>query len=497
MKIGLKYNKFSLSKRIFIAMIFLVIIASILIVSITIYQYKEQANDYHLNRLKRKEEAIKSALAYDFDRITKNKFKKSTDHKLEIEYLIKVLDEKLKEIADVHNLDINIYDLNGKLLRSSKVKFPKDTAFFNLTPYVLNKINKSEEHRLVLPTESPDGKKFMSSYSFIKDANAKVIGVIGVPYLQDNTFQDEELKEFLERLTFVYLFILLIAITIAYFLSKYITKSLEYVSEKMRKTTLEKSNERIILKDKSEEITKLVASYNSMIDQLEESAVKLAQIERKSAWREMAKQVAHEIKNPLTPMRLTIQSFEYDFDPSDPKIKQKLHEYSESLIQQIDTMSSIASAFSNFAQMPTQKKEKLNVVEEVKKDLSIFQEPYIEFHPQKENIFAKLDKIQLSRIVTNLITNAIHALSNVANPKIEIFVLEDLKNVTLKIKDNGKGISKKNALKIFEPKFTTKSSGMGLGLSMVKNIVEAYNGEISFESELKAGTIFTVTLPKE
>jgi nitrogen fixation/metabolism regulation signal transduction histidine kinase len=478
-------------------MIFLVVIASILIAFITIYQYKEQAHDYHLNRLRRKEAAIKSALAYNFNRITKNKYKNSSDHKLEIDYLTKVLDEKLKEIADVHNLDINIYDLDGKLLRSSKVKYPKDTVFFDLTPIVLDKIEKSKDHRLVLPTESPDGKKFMSSYSFIEDRNAKVIGVIGVPYLQDNTFQDEELKEFLERLSLVYLFILLIAITIAYFLSKYITKSLEYVSEKMRKTTLEKSNEKIILKDTSEEITKLVASYNSMIDQLEESAVKLAQIERKSAWREMAKQVAHEIKNPLTPMRLTVQSFEYDFDPSDPEIKQKLHEYSESLIQQIDTMSSIASAFSNFAQMPKQNKVELNVVEEVKKDLSIFQESYIKFHPNRKNIFAKLDKIQLSRVVTNLITNAIHALSNVDDPKIEVFVSEDPNHVTIKIKDNGKGISKKNALKIFEPKFTTKSSGMGLGLSMVKNIVEAYNGEISFESELKVGTIFTVTLPKE
>ena len=327
--------------------------------------------------------------------------------------------------------------------------------------------------------------------------NAKVIGVIGVPYLQDNTFQDEELKEFLERLSLVYLFILLIAVTIAYFLSKYITKSLEYVSEKMRKTTLEKSNEKIILKDSSEEITKLVVSYNSMIDQLEESAVKLAQIERNSAWREMAKQVAHEIKNPLTPMRLTVQSFEYDFDPTDPDIKQKLHEYSESLIQQIDTMSSIASAFSNFAQMPKQKKEELNVVEEVKKDLSIFQESYIDFKPKKDVILAKLDKIQLSRVVTNLITNAIHALSDVENPSINIIVAEEEENVIIKVKDNGKGISKNNTSKIFEPKFTTKSSGMGLGLSMVKNIVEAYNGKISFESELKVGTIFTVTLPKE
>jgi len=496
MKSGINYNKFSLRTRIFIAMIFLVIIASVLIAAVTIYQYNEQAEDYHLNRLERKEEAIKSALAYEFNRITKNKFSRNSDHELEVKYLTQVLDEKLKEIADIHNLDINIYDLDGTLLRSSRVRYPHD-SLTNLSTFILNKIKESSEHRIVLPNESPDGKKFMSSYSFIKDPRFKPIGVIGVPYLQDNTFQDEELKEFLKRLSVVYIFILIIAVTIAYFLSKYITKSLEYVSEKMRKTTLEKSNERIILKNTSEEISKLIESYNSMIDQLEESAVKLAQIERKSAWREMAKQVAHEIKNPLTPMRLTVQSFEYNFDPSDSEIKQKLHEFSETLIQQIDTMSSIASAFSNFAQMPTQKKEELNVVEEVKKDLNIFQESYIYYLPKKEEIQAKLDKIQLSRVVTNLVTNSIHALSGIENPKIEIFISDDVQNVIIKVKDNGKGISKENASKIFEPKFTTKSSGMGLGLSMVKNIIEAFNGEISFESELKVGTIFTVTLPKE
>lgn len=486
----------SLRTRIFLAMIFLVILASVLIAVVTIIQYKEQTEDYHLNRLKRKEEAIKSALAYEFNGITENKFIKDSKHTLEIEYLTQVLDEKLKEIADIHNLDILIYDLDGTLIRSSKVRYPND-SLSNLSSLVLNKIEYNAEHRVVLPTISPSGKKFMSSYSFIEDQNSKPIGVIGVPYLQDNTFQDEELREFLERLSFVYLFILIIAISIAYFLSKYITKSLEYVSEKMRKITFEKSNEKIILKDASEEITKLVNSYNSMIDQLEESAVKLAQIERKSAWREMARQVAHEIKNPLTPMRLSVQSFEYGFNASDPEIKQKLHEYSESLIQQIDTMSSIASAFSNFAQMPRQNKVELNVVEEVKKDLSIFKESYIFYKPKKDVIIAKLDKIQLSRVVTNLITNAIHALSAAENPKIEISVTDDVQNVIIKVKDNGKGISKHNSLKIFEPKFTTKSSGMGLGLSMVKNIVEAYNGEISFESELKVGTIFTVTLPKE
>ncbi|MCF6224146.1 MAG: ATP-binding protein [Flavobacteriaceae bacterium] len=485
----MKYNKFSLQTRIFIAMIFLVIIASVLIAAITIYQFKEQAEDYHNSRLERKEEAIKSAISYEF--------KRSIADAKDTKFLIKILEKKLNEISDIHNLDINIYDLQGKLIRNSHIRFTKDTTNANLSNKILNKISNNPSHRLVLPKTSPDGKKFKSSFTFLHDTKNKPIAVIGVPYLQDNTFQDEELKEFLIRLSLVYLLILVIGITIAYFLSKYITKSLAYVTEKMGQTDFDKTNEKIILGEASHEIHNLVNSYNSMIDQIEESAVKLAQIERKSAWREMAKQVAHEIKNPLTPMRLTVQSFEYKFDPKDPNIKQKLHEYSESLIQQIDTMSSIASAFSNFAEMPSQKKENLNIVNEVKKALDIFQEPFMNFYPEKAEIMAKLDKIQMTRVVTNLITNSIHALNNKENSKIDVRVFEKNNQVVIEVEDNGIGIKEGDASKIFDPKFTTKSSGMGLGLPMVKNIIEAYNGTITFQSKYDEGTVFTVTLPKE
>ena len=484
----MKNNKFSLRTRIFISMIFLVLIASVLIAFITIYQYKEQAEDYHNRRLERKEEAIKSAISYELIR--------DTIHPLKTKYLPSILDKKLNEISDIHNLDINIYDLQGKLLLSSFAKFSIDTTSTNLSKEIIEKIASNPTHRLVLPKISPDGRQFKSSYSYINDAKFKHIGIIGVPYLQDNTFQKEELKEFLLRLFAVYLLILLIAIIIAYFLSKYITKPIEYVSDKMRQTALDKTNKKIILKDSSQEIYNLVAAYNTMIDQLEESAIKLAQIERKQAWREMAKQVAHEIKNPLTPMRLTVQSFEHKFDVNDPKIKQKLHEYSQSLIQQIDTMSSIASAFSSFAEMPTQKKEKLNIIDEIKLVLNIFHESFIYFHHDKEEIIASLDKIQLTRVVTNLITNAIHASKNHKNPRIDVRVSNKNGNIIIEVEDNGIGISKEDAPKIFEPKFTTKSSGMGLGLPMIKNIVEASSGKISFKSELNKGATFTVTLPE-
>tara|TARA_Y100000815_G_scaffold171833_1_gene156211 strand:- start:1781 stop:2662 length:882 start_codon:yes stop_codon:yes gene_type:complete len=289
---------------------------------------------------------------------------------------------------------------------------------------------------------------------------------------------------------------LLIAIGLSYFLSRYITKSLKTISDKMIETRIDKRNQRINIDDASEEISNLVKAYNLMIDELESSAAKLAQGEREQAWREMAKQVAHEIKNPLTPMRLTVQSFQQRFDPEDPQIKQKLNEYSDTLIQQIDTMSSIASAFSNFAKMPAQQNETLNVVFVTKLALDIFNEHYISFAADRNEIIAKFDRTQLIRVVTNLVKNAIQATEGVAQPQIRVEVKTDEDKVCILVIDNGSGISEENMNRVFEPKFTTKSSGMGLGLAMVKNIVESCKGSITFTSRVGKGTVFKVSFPK-
>jgi len=234
-----------------------------------------------------------------------------------------------------------------------------------------------------------------------------------------------------------------------------------------------------------------------MIDELEESAVKLATSEREQAWREMAKQVAHEIKNPLTPMRLSVQSFERRFDINDPDIKVKLKDYSNTLIQQIDVMSSIAEAFSDFAKMPKQRKEKIEIIGVVKMALDIFSEEYVEYHPMEKEIYANLDKTQLIRIVTNLVKNATQAVEEKQKPLIYVKVFLKNKKIFIEVSDNGKGIKQEVEHLIFEPKFTTKTSGMGLGLPMIKNIIEAYGGSINFTSVEGDGTVFTVTLPNK
>ena len=288
-----------------------------------------------------------------------------------------------------------------------------------------------------------------------------------------------------------------IAIALAYFLSKYITKSLNIISQKIIDTRLDKRNKRIdVSQNTTAEITNLVKAYNGMIDELEVSAAQLATSEREAAWREMAKQVAHEIKNPLTPMRLSVQSFERRFDINDPDIKVKLKEYSNTLIQQIDVMSSIAEAFSDFAKMPTQNKEEIEVINVIKLALDIFNEENIQFKTSETKLYAFLDKTQLIRIVTNLVKNAIQATEEVQNPKIIVDVTSEIGILKIDVSDNGKGIADEFKELIFEPKFTTKTSGMGLGLAMIKSIIEAYDGTISFVSEKNKGTTFTVTLPK-
>ena len=484
----MKLVKLSLRNRIFISMILLVLGASILIAGVTVFQYKHESETYHRERLERKEQAIRENIKFVLE---------STTHVVNTSNMAVILKErsKIHEISQVHDMQIHVYDLNGKQLIKSNETFFRDTTVAQIPSQILRELESSSNKRYLKKSEV-NGQKFQSSYTYLNDNQFKPLAILYLPYLQDDEMLQKDLNNFLMKLGEVYLFMLVLAILLSYFLSKYITKSLKLVSEKIIETRLDKRNQKIQIDNASEEIYTLVAAYNSMIDELEESAVKLATGEREQAWREMAKQVAHEIKNPLTPIRLSVQSFQRNFDPQDPKIHQKVEEYSNTLIHQIDTMSAIASAFSNFAKMPAQQNEILNVPKIVKLALDIFNENYIVFSTEKDEILAKFDRTQLIRVVTNLVKNATQALQDVENPKIMVRVEEADSMVSISVSDNGVGISEENKEKVFEPKFTTKTSGMGLGLAMVKNLVETYGGTITFTSKRNKGTIFTVKFPK-
>jgi len=476
----------SLRLRIFLSMIFLTLIASVLIATVSIYQFKKEAREYHQDRLERKENAIIEHINYVLQ---------NTTYPLSTKNIPLIFKEKIYEISDVHSMELNFYDLKGDLLLSSRAIFKQDKGTPKINPSTLKILESTIDKRYV-EFKTIDSLKLRYSYTYIKDNRFKPLAILNLPYEEDTDFYDNELKSFLVRFGQVYSLMIIIAVVLSYFLSSYITISLKIISDKIQETELNQQNQRIVLQEGSKEINLLVQAYNSMVDKLEESATKLAQSEREQAWREMAKQVAHEIKNPLTPMRLTVQSYQMRFNENDPDVKKKLDDYSKTLIQQIDTMSSVANAFSNFASMPAQQNETLNVVKIVELSLEIFNEDFVHFSSLEDEIITRLDRTQLIRVITNLVKNAIQSIPEEQENKfVEVDVFREEQNVIITVKDNGKGISEENKARIFEPKFTTKSSGMGLGLAIIKNIIENYNGTITFESEENIGTEFFVSFP--
>jgi nitrogen fixation/metabolism regulation signal transduction histidine kinase len=466
-------------------MVTLVIIAASLLALTTSTHYKNEAEQLHQDKLERKENAIRSHIEY---------IKKTTTYPVKTEKLALIFKDKIYEIQDIHNTSINIYDLKGNLLKSSQASFYKDSIETKIKPDILDSLRNSSTKTYV-KNFTENSQKYKSSYSYLLDNYFKPIGILNLAYVEDDEFMRNELEEFLNILITVNIIIFIIAIILALFLSKYITKSLSQISQKIKSTSLDKPNPKISLKKAGSELKPLINAYNEMIDELEDSAQKLAQTEREEAWQLMARQVAHEIKNPLTPMRLSVQSFQHQFRKKSFS-KAEVDEFANTMIQQIDTLSTIASAFSDFAKLSINQNEVIELNSNLKLAIDIFKGENISFKPTSTEIFIKIDRSQLMRLITNLVKNALQAIEQVKEPLIEIEVSEDEDQAVIYMKDNGVGIPKNIIKRIFEPQFTTKSSGMGLGLSMVKKIVDNHNGQIKVESELNSHTIFIITLPK-
>ena len=291
-----KIAMLSLRIRIFLSMIVLIIMASVILASISIFQFKNEAKVYHQERLERNENAIKQHINYILA---------TTTYPLNSGNLDLIFKDKIHELSHIHNVEINIYSLDGKLLKSSKESFSVDKVAPPIPKYILKLVRSSIDKRYV-DIKTINGKKNRSAFSQIKDDKFKPLGILNLPYVEDDGYYENELNSFLIRLGQVYTFMLIIAFAFAYFLSSYITKPLKTISDKLSETSLSQKNEKIVLEANSKEINLLIKAYNEMVDELEKSAIKLAQSEREEAWREMAKQVAHEIKNPLTPMRYKV-----------------------------------------------------------------------------------------------------------------------------------------------------------------------------------------------
>lgn len=479
-------EKFSLRTRLFAVMIVMLLVSGILILGTTAIQYESQRENYHLGRLNRKEAQIKRHINY---LVNKN----NLFNKFDSDWNKKRAD--FERINMIHSIRYSLFKLDGTPLLIFHSPLEIIANDYKLDQTLLNRIYESKSG-IYMEEYNSDIDRFHASYSLLKDDQDRAYGILFFPYFEDISFSENELNSFLQNLYQIYALLLVAVIFIAYFLSRFVTRSLETIRLRMTKTDLQKKNEKIYLKNATREIDSLVNSYNTMIDDLSESAAKLAKTEREQAWQEMARQVAHEIKNPLTPMRLTIQSFQRKYDPNDPDSKIKLNDFSNLLIQQIDTMSEVAEAFSDFARMTKPNMKECDLVDVTKMAASIFQEEHIIFSSDQAHVYQKLDRSQWIRVITNLIQNALQSVSPKKKPQIAIQISADTDQNIITIMDNGNGISPELKDKIFEPKFTTKSSGMGLGLGIVKNIIEYHGGIISFISAPNKGTTFTIVLPK-
>ena len=474
--------KYSFKYRIQYSIIAVLMLFFLLLGGGSIYYNIEQFNHKHNKELGEKLQIIKQEI------IPELQF--NTDKN--------VITERLQQISNLIFADIHLYSIKGELIASSRQEiFDKKlqgeqmnfSAFYQL-------FHKERTH--FIHKEQIGNMEYLSAYESLVDADNQRLAFINLPYFIKSQDLKSELFNLILTGINLHLFMILIAIFVSVIISNKITQPLRLIENKLQSTRLG-THSTAIEYTKNDEIGSLVKVYNKMLVDLEQSAELLAQSERESAWREMARQVAHEIKNPLTPMKLSIQFLQRRYDDQSPDWGKHLKQVSETLIHQIDTLSSIATAFSNFAKMPELKSENLNLVEILKHAFSLYQNDkhQIELNLNGiEKAMASLDREQFVRIYVNLLNNAIESIPSDQEGIILMELKEENEYWLTSVKDNGKGVDPKIKARLFYPNFTTKSSGMGLGLAIVKNSVVQAGGEIWVESELDKGSCFYIKIPK-
>ncbi|QGY43699.1 HAMP domain-containing protein [Maribellus comscasis] len=407
------------------------------------------------------------------------------------------MDNELTKLSNIFRTDVNIYGNDGSLISSSRFEI------YN-RGLVSTRINAQAYYEILgnfqisyFQPERIGELSYLSAYRPIVNYRGDYLGIINLPYFirQDNYSQ--EISTFIVAFINLYVLLLLASIIVAVFISNQITRPLVVIQENLQKMELGKQNKPIVY-SRQDEIGSLVKEYNKKVEELAISADLLARSERESAWREMAKQIAHEIKNPLTPMKLNIQHLQ--------RTKGEGKEYNEyiervtaTLIEQIDNLSNIATEFSNFAKIPTARNQVFKLAEQLHKVLALFEtheDVSIEFNSNGlENLMVHADREQLSRAIINLVKNGIQSVPETRKGKINILLNRREHMAVVSVSDNGTGVPVELREKLFSPSFTTKSSGMGLGLAIVKNIVENFSGKVWFETKMGKGTTFFIEIP--
>ncbi|MEO5967698.1 MAG: HAMP domain-containing sensor histidine kinase [Ferruginibacter sp.] len=405
--------------------------------------------------------------------------------------------ETIKKISEIHGIDVNLYDLKGHLQASSlPLPYNKGIVSTIMDPVAYYHLHQNNEVQY-FQKEHIGSLSYISSYKPVIDEHGYNYAYLNIPYFTSETKLKEEISNFLVTIINLNAFIFLIAGIVALFIANKITRTFSFISEEMKKINLGKKNE-VIKWARKDEIGQLVNEFNKMVSKLDESALALAKTEREDAWREMAKQIAHEIKNPLTPMKLSMQYLQKAIDMDAPNVKELTESVANTLVEQIDHLSHIASEFSQFANIENSKKEIVDINHVILNIIQLYQTDDsldLTYSIQQGKYFILADKTHLSRIFTNLLQNAKQAADS--GDKAHVFIKEiiDGKNIIISVKDSGQGIPEEIREKIFMPNFTTKSSGTGLGLAMIKRMTEYAGGDVWFDSVVGESTTFYVKFP--
>lgn len=409
-----------------------------------------------------------------------------------------LLNYQLINLSKIFNTDINLYDTQGFLISTSRQEvFNSGLLSEQINPVAKRELAELEQSDFI-HKENIGLLNFDSAYSPLYNNSGRLLGFINLQHFGQQEESEHQIQQFLVSVINIFVLLLAVSIIVAIIVANWITNPLQMLQERISKIHLGQSNQRISY-NQNDEIGALVKSYNQKIEELEFAAQQLAQSERESAWRDMAKQVAHEIKNPLTPMKLSVQHLMRSFNPADKNSHDKINKVSQSLIEQIDALTKIANEFSSFAKMPKPQFESIDLIQVILNSTELFKQGTntIITSQLPKICIIKGDKEQLLRVFNNLIKNSLQAVSENANGLIQIDATTESNQIIIVVSDNGVGMSDEQKQKIFTPYFTTKSTGSGIGLAMVKQIILNHEGNIYFESEENKGTHFFIELPYE
>jgi signal transduction histidine kinase len=403
------------------------------------------------------------------------------------------LHEAVKRIAQYTRADVNVFEQSGHLLASSQMEiYEKGILSRNINMDAYMAIAGDHDHRVLLP-ETVGTLKYNAVYEGIYDYSANsLMGIVSIPFFASKAELDAQVVEVLSTILNIFTAIFIAMLVLSHFASRILTVPLRLITQNIRKTSLHAFNEPIRWGSK-DEIGMMVDEYNKMLLNLEASKQALARSEKEAAWREMAQQVAHEIKNPLTPMKLTLQHLQRAMRLESPEVAQRTERSFGTLLDQVDTLSDIATAFSAYAKMPVPKDEHFDVAEVLRKTLELYRnhgEVSLLTSIPDLGCEVRGDAQLMGRIFTNLLLNGIQSVPHGRRPELEVSLQRLDREVLIAVTDNGCGIAENVQPKVFLPNFSTKYAGSGIGLAVARRGIEHAGGSIWFETTVGEGTTF-------